>query len=55
MAATNGAFKLSAEFKRMLIATDNKHQRGQIKKIFIDGQSTKEAQARRSPRQKDAE
>lgn len=55
MTKTNGAFKLSAEFKRMLIATDNKQQRGEIKRIFIEGQSTKDAQARRSPRQKDSE
>ena len=55
MATTNGAFKLSAEFKRMLIATPDKHQRGAIKKIFIDGQVAKEAMARQRTRQKDSE
>ena len=55
MTKTNGAFKLSKEFKRMLIATPNKHQRGEIKKIFIEGQVAKEALARQRPRQKDAE
>lgn len=55
MAATNSAFKLSKEFKRMLIATPDKHQRGAIKKIFIDGQVSKEALARQRPRQKDSE
>lgn len=35
---TNSTFKLPKEFKRILMATDNKQQKSATKKLFIEAQ-----------------
>jgi len=37
---TNQHFKMPKEFKRMLMATDNRGQKSATKKLFIQAQST---------------
>lgn len=49
---TSSSFKLSKEFKRMLNVMPNKHQRGQVKKLFIDADHTKDIMSRRRVREK---
>ena len=49
---TSSSFKLSKEFKRMLNVMPNKHQRGQVKKLFIDAEQTKVTMANRRTREK---
>lgn len=38
MAKTNASFKLSKSVKRVLATMTNKHQRGEVKKLFIDAE-----------------
>ena len=40
MAKANAAFKLPKEIKRVLAVMPNKHQRAEVKKIFIDAELT---------------
>lgn len=52
MAKANAAFKLSKEVKRVLAVMPNKHQRAEVKKLFIDAELT-EKFAPKSTRTKD--
>ena len=40
MAKATAAFKLSKSVKRVLAVMPNKHQRAEVKKIFIDAEVT---------------
>lgn len=37
---TNSTFKLPKEFKRILMATDNRQRKSDTKKLFVEAQQT---------------